>query len=64
MTKIRFCLMLKALWLDKKVKLISKPTPSHAGELIMTTHILPNISRIEDHETMKFVQLIGYDIKN
>ena len=56
--------MLKALWLDKKVKLISKPTPSHAGELIMTTHILPNISRIEDHETMKFVQLIGYDIKN
>ena len=30
----------------------------------MTTHILPNISRSKDNQTMKFGQLIEYDKMN
>ena len=38
-------------------------TPS-TGNQIITTHIMPNISRIKNNQTMKFGQLIIYNIKN
>ena len=35
---------------------------SSTGKLIITIHILPNISRGEGNQTMKFGQLIGNNI--
>ena len=34
------------------------------GKDVATIHILPNVSNIKDNQTMKFVQLIGYNIRN
>ena len=49
--------------LVKKVKIlsnfiISKFIMSQTGQKIITIHILPNISKSKDNQTMKFVQLI------
>ena len=50
------------LWkrLIKKLRLISKFMMSHATQNIITIHILPNISRSNDNQAMKFGQLIAY----
>ena len=37
---------------------------SQTGEQAIAIHILPNISRIKDNQTMKFGQLIEYIKKN
>ena len=37
---------------------------SQAGQQIITTHILPNISRSKSNQKMKFGQLIEYNTKN
>ena len=34
------------------------------GKQIIAVHILPNISRTKDNETMKFGQLIEYNMRN
>ena len=34
------------------------------GKQIIAVHILPNISRIKDNETMKFGQLMEYNMRN
>ena len=33
------------------------------GQQIITAYVLPNISRIEGNQTMKFGQLIAYKIR-
>ena len=37
---------------------------SQLGQQIITIHILPNTSRSKDNQTMKFDQLIKYNINN
>ena len=37
---------------------------SQRWKQIITTHILPNISRSKDNQTMKLGQLIEYNMKN
>ena len=37
---------------------------SQTGKQIITIHILPNISRKKGNQTMKFSQLIEYNIRN
>ena len=50
--------------LIRKVKLISKFMTSQPGKQTIAIHTLPNISRIKVNQTMKFGQLIEYDIRN
>ena len=50
--------------LNKKLSLISKFMMSSIGKIIITIHILPNISRSKDNQTMKFRQLIKHNMKN
>ena len=49
--------------LIRKVRLISKFVTSQPGEKIIAIHILPNISRSKVNETMKFGQLIEYNMR-
>ena len=49
--------MQKNGWI-RKVRLISKFMASQPGKQIVAIHILPNISRIKDNQTMKFGKLI------
>ena len=44
-------------------RLISKFMRSQSGKQIITTHILPNISRNKSNQTLKFVQLIEYSMR-
>ena len=37
---------------------------SQPGSQTITIHILPNISRSKDNQTMKFGQLIEYNMRN
>ena len=37
---------------------------SHPGKQAITIHILPNISRSKGNQTMKFGQLLEYNMKN
>ena len=37
---------------------------SQPGKQTIAIHILPNISRIKSNQTMKFGQLIEYNVKN
>ena len=37
---------------------------SQTEKQISTVHILPNISRSKDNQTMKFVQLIEHNMRN
>ena len=46
----------------KKIRLISKFMTSQSGKQTITIHILPYISRNEDNQTVKFVQLIEYNM--
>ena len=48
----------------KKLKLISKFMTSWIGKQIITTKTLPYISRSEDSQTMKFGELIEYNMRN
>ena len=44
--------------LTKRLRLIPKFMTSQTGQQIMTIHILPNISRSKDNQTMKYGPLI------
>ena len=48
----------------RNLRLISKFMTSQPGKQTITIHMLPNISRIEDNQTMKCGQLIGYNVRN
>ena len=37
---------------------------SQIGQQIITTHILPNISRSKDNQAMDFGQLVKYNMRN
>ena len=50
--------------LIRKLRLISKFTTSQLGKQTIAIHILPNISRSNGNQTMKFGQLIEYNMKN
>ena len=50
--------------LNKKIRLISKFMTSQPGWQTIAIHILPNISRSKDNQTMKFGQLIEYNMRN
>ena len=49
--------------LIRKVRLISKFTTSQPGKQTIAIHILTNISRSKGNQTMKFGQLIEYDMR-
>ena len=48
----------------RKILLISKIMTSKLGKQTVTIHILPNISRSKGSQTMKFGQLIEYNMRN
>ena len=48
----------------RKLSLISKFVTSQSGLQIIAIHILPNTSRKKGNQTMKFDQLIKYNVKN
>ena len=50
--------------LIKKIRLISNFTTSQLVKKQLVIYILPNISRSKGNKTMKFGQLIEYDIRN
>ena len=47
--------------LIRKISFISKFMTSQSGQQSIAIHILPNISRSKDNQTMKFGQLIEYN---
>ena len=49
--------------LIKKMRLISKFMTSQPGKQTISIHILPNISRSKGNQTIKFVQLIKYNMR-
>ena len=50
--------------LIRKLRSVPKFMISLAAQQIITIHILPNISRSKCNQTMKFGQLIEYDMRN
>ena len=50
--------------LIRKLELISKFMTSQTGQQVIAIHILFNISRSKDNQTMKFGQLIEYSRRN
>ena len=47
-----------------KIRLISNFMTSQPGQQTIVIHILPNISRSKGNQTMKFGQLIEYNMRN
>ena len=50
--------------LIRKATLVSKFMTSQPGKHMIVIHMLPNISRSKGNKTMKFGQLIEYNISN
>ena len=50
--------------LIRKVRLIWKFVTPHTGEELIIIHILPNISRNKHNQTIRFGQLIEYNMRN
>ena len=50
--------------LIRKLRLISKYMTSQSGKQTTKIHILLNISRSKGNQTMKFGQLIEYNVRN
>ena len=50
--------------LIKKLMLISNFMTSQSGQQTIVIHILPNISRSKGNQTMKFSQLIEFNIRD
>ena len=48
----------------RKIRLISKFMTSQPGKQTIAIHLLPNISRSKGNLTIKFGQLIEYNMKN
>ena len=47
-----------------KIRLISKFMTSQPGKQTIAKHILPNISRSKGNQTMKFGELVEYNMRN
>ena len=47
-----------------RLRLIPKFMTSQTGQQIMTIHVLPNISRSKDNQTMKYGPLIWYNMRS
>ena len=63
---LSFCLDFLAIYkngLIRKTRLISKFMTSQPGKQTITIHILPSISRNKDNQTMKFGQLVEYNMQ-
>ena len=50
--------------LIRKIRLILKFMTSQPGKQAITIHILPNISKSKDNQTMKFGKLIECNMRN
>ena len=50
--------------LIRKIRLILKIMTPRPGKQTITIHILPNISRSKDNQTVRFGQLIEYNMRN
>ena len=64
---LSFCLDFLVMYqngLIKKIRLISNFVTSQPGLQTIVIHILPNILRSKGNQTMKFGQLIEYNMKN
>ena len=64
---LRFCLDFLVMYkngLIRKTRLILKFMTSQTGEQTLVIHKLPNISRSKANQTMKFGQLIEYNMRN
>ena len=48
----------------KKIRLIPKFITTQTGKQTIAIRILPNISRSKGNQTMKFDQLIEYNVRN
>ena len=48
----------------RKVRLISKFMTSQPGKQTIALHTLPNISRRKYNQTMKYGQLVEYNMRN
>ena len=57
-------LVLQEKCLIRKLRLIPKFIMSQTGKQIITMYVLPNISRGTGNQTMKFSQLIEYNMRN
>ena len=57
---------IKTAWLENKVnlKIYDVTTRLRNNDNTHIAHILPNISRTKDNQTMKFGQLIEYNMRN
>ena len=55
--------MLKNGWINE-IRLILKFMTSQPGQETNAIHILPNISRSKGNQTMKFGQLLEYNMRN
>ena len=49
--------------LIRKIRLISEILTSQLGEQTIGIHIISNVSRSKDNQTMKFGQLIEYNMR-
>ena len=61
-----FALTFLDMWkknLIRKLGLTSNFMASDTGKQIITIHILPNISRSKDNQTMKFCELVEYNMR-
>ena len=59
-----FCHVWKRLDKKARLMLISQFMTPQPGKQIITIYILANISRSKDDQTLKFVQLIKYNVRN
>ena len=50
--------------LIRKLWLVPKFMTSQIGQQVIAIHIWPNISRSKGNQTMKFRQLIEYNVRN
>ena len=60
----KFFLAMYKNGLIRKLKLISKFMRSQTETQTTAINIFPNISKSKDNQTMKFVQLIEYNVRN
>ena len=63
---LNFCLdflVMQKNGLIRKIRSISKFMTSQSGKQTIAIHMLPNISRRKDNQTVKFGQLIEYDMR-
>ena len=64
---LSFCpdvLVMKENGFVRNLRLNSKSLTSQTRQQLITMHILPNISKKKDYQTITFGQLIEYNVRN